>query len=245
VESRKHVVCLLPGPHDAADQCAMPAVRVPLQLSEVADQLRPQRIQMQVANELEQVGFVFTEDGPVPVLEDMAAPSMAAVELTRMASHESMHGAGETRPSRSKKQVEVVRNESPGIEQNSAPLDHPTQASHESVPVGVVSEDARPLDAPGHYVMENTGRVESWASWHGPAERLESHEDARQASWAGEEYPSQESKRRSRSSRRAPAFPLPLPRAAGPRTTAVASRGSYLLSLATSPELPRRWRHPM
>jgi len=48
-------------------------------------------IEVEVADELEQVGFLLTQDGLVPVLKEIAVAPVAPVEIGRISGEESPH----------------------------------------------------------------------------------------------------------------------------------------------------------
>lgn len=58
----------------------MATPRVPVQSPDIADDAAPQGIQVEVADEFQQVRLPLYQDGLVPVLEEMPGPSVPPVE---------------------------------------------------------------------------------------------------------------------------------------------------------------------
>jgi hypothetical protein len=70
----------LPGTGDRPQEGAVAGPGIPLQGAEVRNDLRAQRMEAEVPDELQQVRGLLHEDGPVPVLAEVAHPLVAAVE---------------------------------------------------------------------------------------------------------------------------------------------------------------------
>jgi hypothetical protein len=73
----------------------MTAVRVAVQAAEIRNHARADWIEMEIPHEFQEVRLLLHQDGLVPVLEEMAAPPMPAVESPRVAREEGTHGARE------------------------------------------------------------------------------------------------------------------------------------------------------
>ena len=84
--------------------------------AEVRDDLRAQRIEVEVADELQEVRLLLHHDGLVPVLEEVAHPLVAAVEGPGIAREQTPHAAGQRARARPHEEVGMVREEGPGVD---------------------------------------------------------------------------------------------------------------------------------
>jgi len=62
--------------------------------------------------------------------------------------------------------MEMVRQERPGIHNPSACLGKLRQAPHEIISVAVVSENNLTIEAPGHHMVKDAGRIQARSAWH-------------------------------------------------------------------------------
>ena len=76
-EAGKHHVRVLPRDRPAAHQRAGPAPPVPGETPQVLDDLRPEGIEVEIADELQEIGFFLDYDGLIAVLEEMAVALVA------------------------------------------------------------------------------------------------------------------------------------------------------------------------
>ncbi len=121
---------------------------------------------MEVADELKEVPFLLDYDGLVPVLEEMPGPLVAPVERPGVPGEERPHAPGEGSAAGSDQEVEVVREEGPGIHPEGSPRCEALQSAHEVRPVPVIPEDHLPIQPPGHHVVEDAGGIEAGATGH-------------------------------------------------------------------------------
>jgi hypothetical protein len=89
---------------------------VPLQASESWNDLGPKRVEVEVADQFEQVGLLVHRDGLVPVLAQMPHPLMAAIEGPRVAGEERAHTVGEGPGARPDEEMEMIRQERPSLD---------------------------------------------------------------------------------------------------------------------------------
>ena len=94
----------------------MPAPRIPRKGTEICHHLRPDGVEVEVADEFQEVGFLLHHDGFVPVLEEMTRPVVAAVEGPRVPREETAHAPGEGAMPRPEQEVRVVREQGPGVD---------------------------------------------------------------------------------------------------------------------------------
>jgi len=132
----------------------------------------PERIQVEVADQFEKIGLHLDDDGLVPVLEEVAGPPMAAVEDARVPREEGPHAPGEGAGARPDQEMEMVWEEGPRVDRERPYLDQACHPAHEVVPIPVVPEDRLSIQSPGHYVVEDPGGIEAWATRHNDAESI-------------------------------------------------------------------------
>ena len=145
----------------------MPGPGVPIERLEPGHHLGPEGIQMEIADQLQEIGLLLHHDGPVPVLEEMAHALVAPIEATGVPREERAHTPGQRSGTRAEQEVGVIREERPGVDGECPLLGQPGDPADEVRPVGVVAEDGRPLDPPHHHVVQGPGGVEAGMARHG------------------------------------------------------------------------------
>jgi hypothetical protein len=80
-----------------------------LELLQVPDHPGPERIQMDVADQLQQIGVFLTGNGPVAVLEEIAVSPVSAVEAHHIAGEEPRHHGRDGNTPCSQEKMNVVR----------------------------------------------------------------------------------------------------------------------------------------
>jgi hypothetical protein len=149
-----------------AHQCGVARPGVSVQGFEIVHQMRSDGVQVDVANQLQEVGFLFDHDGLEAVLEEVAGAVVTSVEADRIAGEESAHQGGKRRGSGASEEVEVVRDKAPGIEGGLC-FDHQVGEPGEEIEaIGVGAKDLPALDATSDDVMEGVGCVEAGAARH-------------------------------------------------------------------------------
>jgi hypothetical protein len=112
---------------------------------EIRDDLGAEGIQMEVADQFQEVRLLLHHDGLVPVLEEVPDALMAAVEGPGVAGEQRPHAPGQGAGPRPNEEVRMIREERPGIDGEGAGCRQRGQAGHELGAVGVVPEDGTPL----------------------------------------------------------------------------------------------------
>jgi len=128
--------------------------------------LRPERIQVEVADEFQEIGLLLHHDGLVPVLEQVAHPSMAAVEGPRVAGEQGAHTARERPLPRPDEEVRMGGEERPRVDREAGRVDQGHQPADEVCPVQVGAEDRPALESSHHHVLEDPGSIEARLAGH-------------------------------------------------------------------------------
>src|SRR4030043_62612 len=84
--------------------------------------MAPQRIQMDIPDQFQQIPILFTDDRFIPVLEEMAYPPMPPVEPHGITCEQPAHEPREPRWTAEQKHVNVIVHEGPGNDSRSGRL---------------------------------------------------------------------------------------------------------------------------
>jgi len=139
---------------------------VALQGAEVGHHLRPERIQVEIAHELEEVPVLLHHDRLVPVLEEVARPAVPAVEGPGVAGEERAHAPGQRARPGPHQEVGVIREQGPGVHREGARVRERREPAEEGLAVRVVGKDHAPFQAAHHHVVEGSGGVEASLARH-------------------------------------------------------------------------------
>ena len=125
----------------------------------------PDRVQDDVAGQLEEVRFALDEDSLEAPLEHVADPIVPAVESLRVLPVQAPHASGQVRLGGLDEQVEVVRHQAVAVAVPVVGVDDLAQPVEEGVPIPVVEEDGFARIAPGGQVVEGAGELDAeWPS---------------------------------------------------------------------------------
>ena len=110
---------------------------------EVRDDPRAERVQVDVADQLQPVRLPLHHDGLVAVLEEVADPLMPPVEGAGVPGQEAPHAPGQGPRPGADEEVGVVREERPGVDGPGGPF---RQVGHPGDEVGAISAcSGRPI----------------------------------------------------------------------------------------------------
>ena len=144
----------------------MPGPCIAVEGGEIGNQSGPQRIEVDIANQFEEVGIFLADDGFVAVLKEMPGTVVTAIEIDGIACEKSAHEGGEPAMAGAEQQVNVVGHQRPG-EAFDASLDEEFgQGLEKPAAVGIVPENVATVDTADDDVLEEVGDVESCGSWH-------------------------------------------------------------------------------
>jgi hypothetical protein len=96
----QNILGILPLAAHFAHESAVTASRVAPERFNILDDTGPERIQMNVTHQLEQVRLLFTQNGFVSVLKQDTVPTLPAVELQCVTGQQPAHEAADGTPSR-------------------------------------------------------------------------------------------------------------------------------------------------
>ena len=144
----------------------MPGPWIPIERWKIAHDAGPERVEMDVADEFEEIRLLFHHGGFVTVLEEMAGAVVPAVEGAGVSGEERPHGPREGAVACADQQVKMIREESPGVHTEPGVLDHGGEAATKVRPISVVPEDTLAVEPPHHHVVQDAGRIEAGAAGH-------------------------------------------------------------------------------
>ncbi len=156
----------LPGAKPIAQERAMPGPGVPVQRAERGNHLCPERVQVQVPDEFEEVGFLLHHDGLVAVLEEVADPLVPPVEGARIAGEQRTHAARKRPLPRPGEEVGVIGEEGPSVDGEAGRVNQSRQPADEVGPVCVVPKDGAALESSHHHVVEDSRSIKARLSGH-------------------------------------------------------------------------------
>ena len=143
----------------------MPAVSIVCELAQIVYDGR-KWIQVDVSNELQEVGLVLAQDRLEPILEQVPGPVMATIEVRRITGEQRSHRATQRLCNRPEQEMHVVRHQSPRVHVDRASLDEQADATEKIFAIRVIDEDRATFDTARDDVVKRAGRVESRAARH-------------------------------------------------------------------------------
>ena len=158
---------VLPGAGHPIEQRAVARPGIPIEMTEVGHHLRAERVQVEVADEFQEVGFFLDYDGLVPILKEMPHTMMPAVEGARVPGEETPHAPGQRALPGAHEEMGVIGEERPRVDSPGAGLDQAGHAGDEVRAVRIIPEDAAPLEPPHHHVMQRLRGIQPGSTGHG------------------------------------------------------------------------------
>ncbi len=150
----------LPGGADVARTTSPGPLLGPL------DQPGPDRVEVDVAADLEEVAFLFDQVALEAPLKQVPAATVAAVEVPGVAPVELLHAGREVRLGRFDEQVLVIAHQDEGVQPPAVDLDGAPQPRDPLVTVGVIADNGPPLVTAGDDVVEGTSELDAKWSRH-------------------------------------------------------------------------------
>jgi hypothetical protein len=135
-------------------------------LTEIWNHPGTQGVEVEVADEFQEVDILLHDDRLVSVLEEVADPLVAAIEGSRVSSEEAPHDAGQGAGSGPHQEVEVVRQECPGVDRERPGVGVTCDLPHEVLPILVIPEDDLAIHPPDHHVMKDPGGIQARTARH-------------------------------------------------------------------------------
>ena len=121
---------------------------------------------MDITDQLQQICFLFADNGFVAVLEYMSCPTMPMIEIDGIAGQQTTHKLLQFDATGTEQEVKMVGNEGPGETVGIRFGEQAGKTPHKGFAVGVIAEDIPPFNAPDNDMLQKAGDVESSLAWH-------------------------------------------------------------------------------
>jgi hypothetical protein len=135
--------------------------------AQVFDDSGAKRIQVEIPDEFQEIDFLIDHDGLVAILEEVACPIVAAVELAGVAGQERSHAAAQGARLSSHQQMGVVRQDREGVYGEVSRVRESGNSPDKILPIPVIPKDDLAVQTPDHHMVQSAGCVESRSAWHG------------------------------------------------------------------------------
>ncbi len=165
-ELQEHGACILPGVWRAVHEGGMARVGIDGEIGEPLDDPRPYRIEVDVADELDEVLLFLRQHRLVAILEQLAVAVMSPVEADCLPREEAGHDGVKRDRAGLQQEMRVVAEERPGIAGRARLGENLTHPLDEAIPVDVVPEDQPPFDAAHDDVVKDSGPIEPSVAGH-------------------------------------------------------------------------------
>ena len=132
-------------------------------------QARTDRVEVDIANQLEQRGVFFDQDALESVLEAVTGSTMDPVNGGGIGPEPTLREAREAERPGAQQCMRMVGHESPGIEGSAGLDDERSEAFAEALTVAIGAEDSASLDAADDEVVQRTGIIKARPAGHGRA----------------------------------------------------------------------------
>lgn len=121
---------------------------------------------MDIADQLQQIGFFLAENGFIAVLEQLTMPPVPFVEGHGIAGEQTPHGCSDGGWSGSQQEMKMIGDERPGKAGGGGINQDSTEAFQEVVSVTVITEDFLPLDTAADNMVQGTRRIDACLARH-------------------------------------------------------------------------------
>jgi hypothetical protein len=149
-----------------AEQDGMAGPGVVVQGVDADGEAGTDRVEVDVADEFEQVRFLLDQCVLEAVLEEVSGAVVAGVERTGVAAEEALHEVGEGGFAGTKQGVGVVGHEGPSVETGAAFQDQGRQAVEKVMAVVIAEKDLTAFDAADDDVVEGARVIKTGTTGH-------------------------------------------------------------------------------
>jgi hypothetical protein len=129
---------------------------------------------MDVSHQLQQVRLLMAEDRFVPIMKNLADPSMPPVESSGISAQQPLHDGLDRRATGPQQQMEMVVNPRPTVTNPLGFFQHTPKTTNELLSITIVSENLPALDSPADDVVQRPRCVDALSSRHVPLYQIKS-----------------------------------------------------------------------
>jgi len=114
---------------------------------------------MDISHQFHQIGILLTDNGLIPVLEEMAVAIVPLIESHHIPGQKAPHAKSQRDLPRFAEQVKVVWQKGPGINLKTVSFSEESESGKEVLSILIGQEDPSFLDTSPHNMMEDTRSV--------------------------------------------------------------------------------------
>lgn len=144
----------------------MSAVAVGIELAERGNDPCPEGIQVDVADEVKQVGLLLAEYRLVAVLEKMTVAIVPSVKGACVTGQNATHHRSERHIAGLEEEVKMVREERPRIAWRTCFSEDAAEAIKKALPVGIIPKNRSALYPPAYQVVKGSRSINACATRH-------------------------------------------------------------------------------
>lgn len=121
---------------------------------------------MNISNQFEKVGILFTNNRFVSILKQMSRTFVPEVEVDGIAGEKSAHQGGQSGLAWAEQEMNVVGHQRPSETLGTGLNEEFREVSKKSFTVDIVPEDIAAVNAANDHMLEQVGNIEAGGSWH-------------------------------------------------------------------------------
>jgi len=137
----------------------------------IRNQLPSQGIQVNIPDQLKQIGILLTQNGFIAVLKQDPASLMAPIKAPGIPTHHTSHQVASRRLTRPEQQVKVVGHEGPGVTAIADPGETGRQAGKKVGSILIGTENSSPFNASAHHMIQRPRQMQTRLSRHGDKDK--------------------------------------------------------------------------
>lgn len=145
---------------DAAKHPSMPTPRISVQLGQISYELRPQRVEMDVAHELPEIRVLIADDGLVAILEHMPIRTVRAIVAHGIAREQPPHERRQPLGAAPHEEMGMIWQQGPRVDGRAGRAGNLSQPLHEVLPILTVRDDPTLLSPADDCMVQHPGSVQ-------------------------------------------------------------------------------------
>ena len=164
---KEYVIDSLPGKGRRTYEGAMTGIWIAGESGKVCDNSCSQGVEMNITDELGEIGIFLTENGLIAILKKLAVPAVSFVEGHRMTGEKTGHHLMEGNRTGLKEQMSVIGEKRPCIAGGMGVSDCLSHSFDKTVFVNIVTENQPFFDSTDDDVVECSFGIEAGMTGHG------------------------------------------------------------------------------
>ena len=168
VELLEHITGVLPGMKEIAHESSMTRVGIAGEISEVLDNPRSQRIEVDIADKLGEIGVFLTENRLVAILEELPVTVVLFVEAHGVAGKQTGHDGVKGCPPSLHEEMRVIAEKRPCVAGGMGIGEYLAHPFDEMILVDIITEDQSSFYAADDDMVEDVWGIQTGVAWHSP-----------------------------------------------------------------------------